>query len=131
MRKPRIAVPTLLTLLFASCSLTQHVDAAKAAVKHFHEQLDSGQFAVIYAETDPQFKSATSEQQFTDLLAAIHRKLGKVTSAEVAGWKVNTNTNGAFVALTYTTHFGAEQATEKFDWRLVGYRIESAALVTK
>jgi hypothetical protein len=137
-RKSSTILFILLAFLCASCKVSQRVDAAKAAVEHLHQQLDSGQFEAMYEEADSRFTSATTQQQFVDLMAAVHRKLGNVTSADVTNWKVNANTAGTFVTLSYKTQFGAEQVTETFQFResegkerLVSYNINSTALITK
>ncbi|MFN7924915.1 MAG: DUF4019 domain-containing protein [Bryobacteraceae bacterium] len=125
-------------LLCLSCNLTERVAEAKKGVERFHERLNSEQYSVIYAGADSMFRQQSSEKDFTAIVSAVHRKLGLVKQAEPGGWHVNTNANGTFVSLSYKTKFAEGDAVESFVWRvsgseakLVGYNINSAALITK
>jgi hypothetical protein len=122
----------------SSCNIAQHVtqqfNDATAAVERFHQRLDSEQYAAIYLDTDDTFRKATSEKEFTQLLSAIHRKLGPTQSKQSAGWNVTTTST----TVVYRTKFAEGEATEQFRWRmdngkawLVYYNINSNALIVK
>jgi hypothetical protein len=122
----------------SSCNIAQHVtqqfNDATAAVERCHQRLDSEQYAAIYLDTDDTFRKATSEKEFTQLLSAIHRKLGPTQSKQSAGWNVTTTST----TVVYRTKFAEGEATEQFRWRmdngkawLVYYNINSNALIVK
>ena len=107
-----------------------------AAVAHFHQQLDAGQFEAIYDEASEAFKTGGDRDQLLKFLEAVHRKLGHPGKTSFANMNVNTNTNGTFTAVSYTTDFEHGSATETFTWiksggnlKLYRYHIESSALI--
>jgi Protein of unknown function (DUF4019) len=127
-------------LLFTSsgCGLTKGKANAEAAVKHFHDQFNVGQFSAMYGEASDEFKKATSEADFTALLQAVHRKLGTVKQSNPAGWGVNVTSMGTMATLSYEVEFSDAKGTETFVFRisdnkarLVNYNINSADLITK
>ena len=103
--------------------------------------LDAEQYTDIYSGTDDIFKNATSETQFTEVLQAVHRKLGVVVStAQTSIYsREQAGTNaGSYLSLTYKTEFAQGSATESFNWRVVdgkvhlaGYNIQSSLLITR
>jgi len=114
---------------------------AETGVASFHGMLDAERYAEIYGGTDELFKNATPEAQFTEILQAVHRKLGVVvstaqtnfTSRDLAG-----TSTGSYISMTYKTEFAEGPATESFNWRvvegkvhLVGYNIQSSLLITR
>lgn len=110
----------------------------EAAVQHFHEQLDAGQFDAIYEASAQDMKEATPRDKFVAFLDAVHRKLGAVKTASQEGWNVNYQTSGSFITMTYKTAFSDGDAVEQFTFRisgeqalLVGYHVNSEALVLK
>jgi uncharacterized protein DUF4019 len=114
---------------------------AETGVASFHGMLDAERYSEIYGGTDELFKNATPEAQFTEILQAVHRKLGVVvstaqtnfTSRDLAGTSA-----GSYISMTYKTEFAEGPATESFNWRvvdgkvhLVGYNIQSSLLITR
>jgi Protein of unknown function (DUF4019) len=128
----------LVALLNLGCGTQKDLVNTDAAVSKFHAQLDAGNFTQIYADSDQAMKDAASQQKFVDLLSAIHRKLGAVKNANRQGFFVHWGTSGKTIRVNYATQFDADNAAEEFvflasgdDIRLVGYHINSDALVTK
>ena len=126
----------LLFCALAGCSPGTDVPVAEKAVARFHTMLDAGQNAQIYQESASEMKSAAAESKLTDLLAAVHRKLGTVQKAEQKGWNDQVNTGGHFVTLNYATTYARGDAAETFVYKiagekaeLVGYNINSNALI--
>ena len=124
----------MLTALTVGCRVSPRVEEAKSAIERFHRRLDSEQYAAIYSDTDDAFRASTSEKEFTDLLSAIHRKLGRTQSVKVDGWTVNASR----AAVVCHTKFAEGVATERFRWRfddkrtwLIYYNINSNALIVK
>jgi hypothetical protein len=125
-------------LAVAGCGGKQQIANADAAVTQFHAELNAGNFDQIYAGSDTAMKNASSQEKFVALLDAIHRKLGMVKSANRQTFFMNYGTSGKFLRLTYATQYDADNAAEEFVFRvdgnnvrLVGYHINSEALVTK
>jgi hypothetical protein len=131
-------IALLLASLLSSCNPIKSSRSAEAAVVQFHTQLDKGEFADIYKATHPEFKKVSDEKSFTELLAAVHRKLGLVRSSEKSSWNVNSYNLKTNVILTYSTKFAEGTGTETFTYRidgdkalLLGYNINSQDLITK
>ena len=134
-----IALPTVV----AGCGLVQNMikdmGTVDKSVSAFHEQLNSADFHGIYATTDEMFRKVTSQEKFTALLDAVHRKLGNETNASRGNFHENWDTNwGKTATVSYTTHFEGGDASEIFVWRfngnrllLLNYTINSDALILK
>jgi len=114
---------------------------AETGVASFHTMLDAERYAEIYGGTDELFKGATAEAQFTEILQAVHRKLGVVVSTAQTSFysrdQAGTNA-GSYISLIYKTEFAQGPATESFNWRVVdgkvhlaGYNIQSSILITR
>jgi len=128
------------SVLLCSCgSSAKSLQLAEQNVEQFHSELDSEQYAAVYAASDEKFHQATSESDFVKLLDAIHRKLGNVQQAKLhttgVAWFAG---QGATVTLVYQTKFAEGTGTEQFVWHvkddgatLYSYRINSNELVTK
>ena|ERR1700693_834198 len=134
----RMLVVSFVSIFCLSCGTHADLQRADAAVANFHNQLDAGNFNQIYQDSGSALKGETSQQNFVDLLSAIHRKLGNVKSAERGGFFVNYGTSGEQIRLNYSTQFDDDKAGEDFvfqvsgnDIRLVGYHVTSNVLVTK
>jgi hypothetical protein len=132
------AMFALLAGASSGCGTTQDLGAAGDAVTTFHTRLDGEDYTTIYAQADPILRNTSSQKDFLDLMTAIHRKLGKVTSASRQGFFVNFTTSGTRVRLNYSTKFTGGDAEEEFVWAkngndfaLIGYHINSMALITK
>ena len=127
-----------LLLLGASCSMVKDSKTAEPAVEKFHQQFKAGDFAQIYADAGDQMKAAATEKQLTDLLDAVHRKLGTYQSSNAVSWNVQAGPLTSMVSLVYETQFSDGKATEQFvisvrgdTAKLEGYNINSPDLITK
>jgi Protein of unknown function (DUF4019) len=124
--------------VLAGCSMSADSKLAEQAVPEFHRMLDAEQFEPIYDAAASELKGAITRKEFTELLSAVHRKLGATKSSDQQGWRVNYNTSGTFVTLTCQTHYTEGDATEQFVYRLqgdkallAGYNINSLTLITR
>lgn len=129
---------TLLSAMcaLASCSVAQDLPAANAAVGAFHQKLNVQDFAAMYAAASPDLRNSWNYADFTQLLSAIHRKLGNYQSGGTRVWKDNVTTGGHFVSLTFSAKYERGAADESFVYRidgakatLAGYHISSNALI--
>ena len=134
----KLLVLFLFVLALVGCSASADMSTAEAAVPKFHEMLDAAQFDDIYAQSGDAMKSASSQADFTALLAAVHRKLGNTKSSTKAGWGVNYQTSGTWVTLNYKTIYAGGDAQEQFVFLvkdksalLAGYHVNSNALILK
>jgi hypothetical protein len=127
-------------ILLSSCgSSTKSVELAKQNVEQFHSQLDSEQFASLYAASDEKLRQSTSESDFVKLLDAVHRKLGNVQQSNLRNTGVAWfSGQGAMVTLVYETKFAQGTGDERFVWHikdnvatLYGYHINSNELITR
>jgi hypothetical protein len=124
-------------LLAAACNVKADLSSSDAAIAAFHDQLDRGQFAQIYAASAPEMKAVTNEVDLTKLLEAVHTKLGRFKSGRTAGWNDTRNTSGHFVNVGYQATYEKGPAMEEFLFRidgdraaLAGYHVNSNALIT-
>lgn len=136
MFKWRFILAMLALILASACGVKQAFGDSDAKISVFHADLDSERFDEIWKETSPVFRKATSEKEFQQLLAAVHRKLGKVESSEQNNWRMNTTPQGTFVMIARNTKFEKGAAQETFTYKregeellLAGYNINSAALI--
>lgn len=134
-----LIIGSIFFLLTISCSsLMKGKELAEPAVEKFHAQFNEEKYSEIYNQADDEFKKSVTEQQLTELLMAVRRKLGTVKNASAAGWKVNTTTNGTFANVTYEVEFSEGKGTEQFVFRinddkalLYNYNVNSPLLITK
>ena len=129
---------TSLIVLVVGCGTQKDVAGASAAVAQFHSQLDHQDYLTIYNNADARFRGASKQDDFLALMTAVHNKLGTVLQSSRQGFFVNYNTSGSSIRLTYATKFSSGDAQEEFLWsksgdtfRLLGYHINSNALITK
>jgi hypothetical protein len=122
----------------SSCSAMKQKKAADDAVTQFHAQLNEERYHEIYGLVSDDFHKATSEREFTELLAAVHHKLGAVETSSPGAWRINYNPSGTVVRANYETRFSEGKATEEFSWVISGnqtyllrYHINSKELITK
>lgn len=119
--------------MLAGCGMKESFADAGLEVAKFHRALDAGRAQEIWKNADPDFRKATQQAQFSMLIDAVHRKLGKVRASKQVGWNANATTGGTFVSLTMQTTFEHGSGVEQFVYRkadgghmaLVGYNIQS------
>lgn len=126
----------LLALMLAACGVKQAVDSAQLDIREFHARLDRQDYDGIWKKTAPEFRKASSKDEFSKLLAAVHAKLGKVKSSEQTGWQANTVNGTSTIVIAQATVFEQGQAQETFtferdgeDLKLLGYNINAPALI--
>lgn len=121
-----------------SCSMSKDKGTAQQGVEKFHRQFNQEQYRDIFTEASEDLQKATSEDELTNFLSAVHRKLGNVKSSDQTGWHVNYTPSGTIVTLGYGSEFDEGKATEQFVWRVSGdhatllsYNINSPVLIMK
>lgn len=130
------------TLAFAaftvSCSFTKGKAHAERAVEKFHRQFNAAQYNEIYRQGDVKFKEAVTEDEFTEVLEAVHRKLGAVEKTTLTGWRVNATPMGTIATVGYDTQFVEGKGTEQFSFLISGeqasllrYDVNSPLLITR
>src|SRR5258708_9108592 len=140
-RRSSFAFAVLLAVAFGpACAGFAAKGDAETGVTTFHGMLDAERYSEIYSGTDELFKNATPEAQFTEILQAIHRKLGVVRSTTQTNFFSRDQAGinaGSYISLTYKTEFAQGPATESFNWRVVagkghlpGSNIQPSLLVT-
>lgn len=129
---------TFFFLFISGCSMKKDADTAEAQIPNFHTQLNSGSYVAVYQGSSQDLKKATTEQDFTALLEAISRKLGKFRNSKQVNWNVSYNTWGSYVTLIHKAEYENGPADEKFVYRLedgeaklAGYHINSNVLITR
>jgi hypothetical protein len=111
-------------------------ELANAAVRHFHEQLNAGDYEGILGEADEGFRVGQNHDQLFKLFEAVHKKLGNAGDLNRVNIRVDVNTGGTFITTRYDTTFVNGAATETFVWvrgrgilKRYGYNVQSDAFV--
>jgi hypothetical protein len=133
----RFFMATLVVILVCtSCSGSEDINTGKAAIRHFHEQLNAGLPDEIYREAAREYQAAATSELNRKFIEAVRKKMGKAAHCEVTSWRLNYLTSGRFLALECKTTFDHGEAAESFRWRiegkkalLLGWNINSPALV--
>ena len=135
----RIALLSLActTLVAIGCGdLLVAKSAAEKKIAEFHRNYDGSNFELIYNNTHPEFKKIESYEEFDELMAAVHRKLGLVSSTTNRGWQVNTENSVTSAILQQETIFENGTGIETFTFfiederaLIAGYTINSRALI--
>ena len=132
------ATVVILLFLMWQCgsALVQGRKLANAAVRHFHQQLNTEEYEEIYREADDGFKAGQSHDESIKFLQAVHKKLGDAGDEKQVSVRADTNTHGTFITTWYSTAFATGTATETFTWvktsgtlKLYAYHIQSNALI--
>lgn len=130
----RFAILLVAAAALAACSMGQDMSAADSAVADFHAKLNAGQFKAITDASGPEIKTGSGD--FTQLIAAIHTKLGAFRSTSRRGFSDNINNGDHTFTASYASVYSTGPATENFVYRLsggkpvlIGYHVESAALL--
>jgi hypothetical protein len=108
---------------------------ASAAVDHFHEELDRGNFESIYSEATEDFRSGGTLADFIKVLETVHQKMGNSDKKTPQGFHVNWKNGRHLVDQVFDTQFALGHAQESFIWvvetdqvRLYYYQIHSPNL---
>ncbi len=127
-----------LVLTISCSSIMKGKELAEPAVGNFHAQFNAEKYSEIYNQADDEFKKAVTEKDWTELLSAVHRKLGTVNKSDSTGWHVNTTPSGTIATVTYDVEFNEGKGTEQFVFHitddkalLYNYNINSPLLITK
>lgn len=119
-------------------SMMKGKELADPAVERFHAQFNSGQYNEIYNAADDEFKKNVTPEQWSELMDAVHRKLGTVVKANTTGWHVNTTPSGTVATVSCDVEFSDAKGTEEFvfnisgnDAKLYHYNINSPELITR
>jgi hypothetical protein len=117
-------------LAVSGCKGPASVQEANVKAQTFHHRLDAGDFTAIWRDSGPDIQTTTTQESFTQLLAAIHEHYGKVRESKQTGWRAEVNTGGSVQELTMQTTFERGAGEESFvfkgtgaDQKLAGYHI--------
>lgn len=134
-----LIIGSIVLLVTLSCTtIMKGKEEAQAGVSKFHSQFNERKFSQIFDDSDEEFRSTVTKEQLTELLEAVHRKLGSVKNSNQVNWKVQTTPSGTFARVTYQVDFSEGKGTEEFVFRvsdgkaqLVSYNVNSPLLITK
>jgi len=117
-------------------ALVQGRKLADAAVRHFHQQLNSGDYEDIYREADNGFRTGQGQDDAIRFFEIVHNKLGLAGQETQLNVRVDMNTRATFLTAQYNTAFATDTATEIFTWvrsngtlKLYAYHVRSNALI--
>lgn len=129
----RYLLPIACAAMLGGCGMKESYDISGAKAKEFHDRLSAGQYDTIWANTASDLRKDASREEFTALLTAVNRKLGKVVEAKQTGWNSNTVNGDTLIKISFDTKFerGKGEETIVFRWvsddrlTLAGYTINS------
>ena len=123
-------------LLLTACNPVANLHHGDAAIERFHQLYSSGNVDALYGLTGPTFHKVTNREQFGQLIAVLDARLGRVTSSERQGFKVNSTPAGTFTFVAMNTKFEQGTGVETFtflgngdDMKLEGYHVDSDRLM--
>jgi len=133
MPKPVCVTLVIVAVLLSGCGDMMNGKAiAGSQVKTFHQQLNNSDINAILSSSDPSMPKASGEQ----LLSAVIRKLGNVTSTRTVGARTSFFNGRTLVTLVQETTFARGKGTETFTYTiksgkavLAGYNINSMDLL--
>ena len=109
---------------------------AAESSERFHSQFNEAKFADIYATAAPGFKSSVTAPDFSKMMQAVQRKLGKYQSSQRQGSRSYSGSNGSFVTQEYAAQFELGLAMESLTFEIQGdeaillnYNINSPRLI--
>jgi Protein of unknown function (DUF4019) len=138
-RYARYLVALALSAMLAACGLKESYNVSEGEAAKFHAALSAGQYDAIWSTAAPEMQKRTDQAQFTALLEAIGRKLGKVTEAKQTNWLSNTDNGVSTVTMKFDTTFerGSAKETLVFLWvtddtlKLSDYAIDSPEMMIR
>jgi hypothetical protein len=130
-----VAVSIVLLIPLAANSCAAARDSAEVATDQFRMRLGRAAYGEIVQSAAPEFRRATTEQEFGKAMDGVKEQLGVWQWSEAPAWRVLAGWTMRTVTLVYTSHFERGTATEEFVWRvekgvpaLAGYHVKSAAV---
>jgi hypothetical protein len=89
----------LFIALSISCLSSHDLEDAKAIASKVHSQMQSSDYASIYRESAPRFKSVGSESQFVSKMQEVSQETGTLKKAEIISYEAGVDSN---IGKTYT-----------------------------
>jgi len=133
----RFLLPLACAAMLAGCGLKESYDVTATKAQEFHDRLSAGQYDAIWASTSADLRKNPGRDEFTALLVAVNRKLGKVVEAKQTNWHSNTVNGVTEVTIDFDTRFERGTGAETIVFRyvsedrlaLAGYTIDSNAML--
>lgn len=129
----------LASFWLVSCKeITQGKGKAENAVADFHRLFNEQKFKEIYTASHANWKAEESEADFTTLLTAMHRKLGKYVKTSQSSWRMNSINGRTSVVITEQNEFEHGKGAETFVYLVSGsscslqnYHLDSRDMMIK
>ncbi len=128
----KFLIAALAGLLLAACNPMAQLEGAEQQIAEFHATYNEGDARALYGATAQEFRDVTPIGDMNELVAFVTERMGKVESAERAGFNVNSENGVTRTTVTMTTQFEKGEATETFvfqgggeDMGLVGWNVDS------
>ena len=129
---------TCMALLVTGCGLTKGKAIAETGIAHFHQLYNEEKYNDIWSEADTKYQSGITKDKSEEIMSAVQRKLGKVTSSSNTRWNVNTFNLTTTVMMAQKTVFEKGEGSESFTFVIKGekailvkYEIQSVDLIIK
>jgi hypothetical protein len=115
----------LFIALSIGCLSSNDLEDAKAAASKVHSQMQSGDYASIYRESAPRFKSVGSESQFVSKMQEVSQVTGALKKAEAISFEAGVDSN---IGKTYTLLSELEFERGIFRERMIFTRSDSGQM---
>ena len=112
----RTVFMSVILVLNFGCLSDSDLKDAKAVVAKVHSQMKSRDYAAIYRESAPRFKSVGSESQFVSTMQEISQVTGELKKADSVSFKAGVDSS---IGKTYTLLYELEFEGGTFNQRLI------------
>ena len=128
------ALALIVVLLNIGKGAYQSYELASDAARHFHWELDSGDYDGIYRDASDEFRRSGKAGDSRRFLEMVHQKMGNSSKSSTVGLHVNWNGRW-WISQVLDTRFALGRGRESFIWvlekdhlHLYHYHIESENL---
>ena len=107
-------IPIFVFLFFAvGCNVERDRIDAVAVASRVHSEMQAGDFATIYRESSPRFKSVGSESQFVSMMQQVIQERGVLKKADEVAYQTGIGSNvGRTHDLFFTLEYEHGRAKE-------------------
>ena len=125
MLNTRIILILFTVALIVGCNVERDRADARAVAARVHSQMQAGDFAAIYRESAPRFKSVGSESQFISQMQQYFQASGKLKKADEIAYQSTVDSN---VGKMHTLNFNVEYENGHAQERLIFTRADNGQM---
>lgn len=131
-----LAALVLLAPLTSCGDMQDAKPLSEAAILDFHTHYNAAEYKAVFDAADGRMRAAQPEAEFTDMLQAVHAKLGSFRSTQSLSCEISSKNLKTLARIRTDTTFADGHGTETFTYsvsggvaRLLSYNISSKELL--